>query len=105
MPFHKQGAYDGFDSLQEANHHYRRCRKRKHFILSDIGAAKDNPVCMRCGSKILEIPNGKTEKSCPPGYRGNRCTYYPKHKKSGAMHYLCSMENLIGAVLSVERLI
>jgi hypothetical protein len=75
MPYHKTGAYDGFDSLEEAINYYRRCRTIKSFILSDDGVFNDNPRCIICKKLVKDKPKPDTLNS----YMGNRCQY-PKQK-------------------------
>lgn len=70
MPFHKNGVYDGFDSLEEARQHYKRCRKTQHFILSDNGVVKEKPHCTVCGG-LIEVG-----KDVPLDLKGNRGEYY-----------------------------
>ena len=82
MPYHKHGAYDGFDRLEEARTHYKRCRTVKFFILSDKGVEADKPICPCCGEPI----NLKD---------GNRAEYFPRNQKIAVMHYICSWEQVV----------
>jgi hypothetical protein len=93
MPHHMTGAYDGFDTLQEALHHFRRCRSRKNFILSEQGVKQENPICAVCGNRLLDDP--KNHHNLSNGYRGNRCFYNPKTNNFVCMHYICSWENIL----------
>jgi hypothetical protein len=93
VPYHKHGAYDGFDSVSEAQNHYKRCRTRKHFILSDSAAA--DLECSCCHALIKDGPQGKAP---DPGYSGNRCEYSPSRKQVRIMHYLCAWGNVMSAV-------
>jgi len=87
MPFHKAGAYDGFDSITEAKEHYKRCRKLKHFILSQNGAEKEKPICSHCKKPITSDTN--------------RCMYFPKMKRIIAHHYYCAWESLLKQVFAL----
>ena len=81
MPYHKQGAYDGFDGLQEVKSHYKRCRKLQCFILSKSCINKESITCTICNKPITE--------KC-----GNRCEYHPKSKKIACMHYECAWQSI-----------
>lgn len=52
MPYHREGAYDGFDRLAEVAPYYKRCRKMKCFILSDAGVMAEKPVCSLCRKPV-----------------------------------------------------
>lgn len=99
MSHHKRGAYDGFDSLNEVASFYKRCRRTKDFILSDAAVAKENPICAICGNKLTDSPKNHPDVS--EGYKGNRCVYSPKLKKSACLHYLCAWESLITKVFAL----
>jgi len=94
MPYHRQGAYDGFDSIKEAMEYYKRCRKNHDFILSDDGAKHYDPRCAHCGKKL-------SEDDAPSGYRGNRCTYIAKAKKVAVFHYTCAWETTLAQVANM----
>lgn len=79
MPFHKEGAYDGFDSLREVKPFYKYCRTSKHFILSKQGVQKNKPTCAFCDREIIE---------------DIRCEYHPKTKKIICLHYECSWKSI-----------
>lgn len=87
MPFHKEGAYDGFDRLNEVRQYYKRCRRQKHFILSNDGVKTDKPVCVVCNNLITT-------------QTGNRCQYHPKFNKIACMHYNCAWNNLLHQVFN-----
>jgi hypothetical protein len=87
LPFHKQGAYDSFDSLEEVPVHYKRARKLKFFILSKIGVQKDDPTCHFCKTKLSQKDNG-----------ANRCQFHPKKKIIIAFHYECSWQSLLNLI-------
>ncbi len=103
MPHSKTGAYDRFDRISEAKDHYKRCRHTKDFILSDEGVKAEDPVCVVCGNKIQDDP--KNHPGLSKGYRGNRCSYYPKTKKVACLHYLCSWENIMNHIYCGDRLV
>jgi hypothetical protein len=91
MPYHKVGAYDGFDSVREAAVHYRRCRTRKHFILSAEGAAAKRPRCPVCRKPVVD--------------NANRCELLPGNRRAGrrtrvaVMHYDCAWSALFRDIL------
>jgi hypothetical protein len=93
MPFHKQGAYDAFDSIAEAKRHYKRCRTNKSFILRTVRKAK----CDRCGNLLSEKP--ADEPNLPDNYDGNRCEYHAKTKSVSAFHYDCSWKGIMDDVV------
>ena len=101
MPHRKAGAYDEFDSFDEARDWYKRCRRQQSFILSDAGAAKLDPVCAHCGKKLSELPPDHPDLN--RGYIGNRCVYDPKRKKIVVWHYICSWESLINQVFKMAE--
>ena len=90
MPFHKQGAYDGFDSFAEMRQHYRRCRHLKFFILSHKGIGTEKANCSCCG-KPLTIQDG------------NRCEYWPTTGKLKTMHYYCSWDAIMNVVCGLPE--
>jgi hypothetical protein len=90
--------YDQFDSLAAAKRHYRRCRTRKDFILTEKALKRIDPVCVRCRRRL-------SEDQAEDGYRGNRCVYLPQTKRVVVLHYVCAWENVLGAVFSIEQLI
>lgn len=92
MPHHKQGAYDGFDSIAEAKKHYRRARSLKHFILSDEGVKTSAHKCAFCQNPI-------------DVQQGNRCQYHPQTGKVAIMHYECAWKNIFGHIFAKEQLI
>jgi hypothetical protein len=98
MPYHKTGAYDGFDSIAEAKQHYRRCRTDKHFILSDQGVATDKPKCAECG-ELVEVDPADSDK------KNNRCMFHRKTKLCSVMHYDCSWKNILNHIFCRENLI
>ena len=75
--FHYQGAYDGFDSLNEVRPYYKRCRKMKHFILSNTAIETEKPMCCAC-NKLITVKDG------------NRCEFHPKRNMIKCMHYYCA---------------
>lgn len=91
-PFHRQGAYDGFDRLSELAPHYRRCRTVKNFILSRSGIEAERPVCSVCRQPIT------------PDQPANRGIYYPRRsgrsRRWVIMHYECAWSALFKAVLA-----
>lgn len=89
MPFHKEGAYDGFDSLKEVREHYSRCRTLKYFILSDKCIAQDSIPCRVCG-KVITVKNG------------NRCQYARWLDKIVAMCYECAWKSLFCEVFGTK---
>lgn len=95
MPYHKQGAYDGFDSVAEAKQHYKRARTTKYFILSDKGVTLDNPICVRCHKRIADD-------DAVPNYRGNRCEYLAQFKKVICYHYTCAWESIFNKVFELS---
>ena len=97
MPFHKQGLYDAFDTIDEVRQHYRRCRIRKAFILSDDGVAADKTLkCQRCKGKLSEKPVDDPDIS--DSYHGNRCDYYPKEDRIVCVHYVCAWKGTLQTV-------
>jgi len=100
MPFHRAGAYDGFDSISEPVKHYKRCRVVKHFVLSYSGVQKENPVCIICGRPLLSPPPG--EKVTRTGHYGNRCQYQPRTKRTAVMHYRCAWSSLLQNVFAIK---
>ena len=103
MAFHKHGAYDGFDSLDEVAPHYKRCRKRKAFILSDAGVKVENPKCDGCGAALLDPPDN--ENISGEGRRGaNRCHYYPRQRRLIVFHYACAWHNILTSVVKLGRI-
>ncbi|MBT7913647.1 hypothetical protein HN588_07060 [Candidatus Bathyarchaeota archaeon] len=93
MPHHKRGAYDRFDSFAEVLAYYKRCRKRKAFILSEAGVElEQEAVCKGCG-KHLSVVVSET-----PGYHGNRCDFYPRSKKIVVKHYTCAWGATLSAI-------
>ncbi len=97
MPFHHEGAYDGFDGIYEAKQHYRRCRTLKSFILSKSGVEKDKPVCAVCGESLEKPPKKHPDSDAI----SNRCEYHPRLKKVAVMHYICAWESLLNKVFTV----
>ena len=92
MPYHKIGAYDGFDRVAEVKKHYRRCRTIKHFIFSDQAVSSHKFTCAHCRYPIT-IGSG------------NRCQYFPSINKIAVMHYVCAWENVLNHIFKKERLI
>jgi hypothetical protein len=83
MPFHYEGAYDGFDSFQEVREHYHRCRKSKDFILSQKGVDTEKPNCAYCGKPITS---------------DNRSIFFPKKNKIFVQHYVCAWQSLFNVI-------
>lgn len=99
MPYHKTGAYDGFDTLDEAKEYYRRCRKTQCFKLSkdsQFGEYGKSLICNCCGKPISDKTNH------PAGYQGNFCWYFPKTRKVIVMHYTCSWQNLFNKIAKFQ---
>ena len=92
MPYHKQGSYDGFDSVEEVKEHYKRVRTRKHFIFSDKAVENHSFTCVCC-KKLITVK------------LGNRCEYLPKSKKIAIMHYLCAWENIMDHIYLGKALV
>jgi len=92
MPYHHAGAYDGFDSIDEAKQYYRRCRTTKHFILSDKAIENGKLICGVCGHPMT------VEK-------GNRCEYLSTNKKVLVMHYRCAWEVIFDTISKLSRAI
>lgn len=100
MPFHRAGAYDGFDTIEEAKEHYRRCRRNKSFILSDSAQAKMTSCCCVCKKPLNEFPADTSE-----GYRGNRCEYIAKLKKVVLRHYVCAWNDLLKRAMTLADML
>lgn len=84
--------YDTFKTIEAAKKAYRYCRKLKHFILTDNSRALKKVICPKCGRVLADDPEPMES------YRGNRCIYFPKHKKIVGMHYVCSWEMLLSDI-------
>lgn len=92
MPYHKQGAYDGFDGLQEVRPYYKRCRKLKCFILSKTCIEKNKIQCPICNKLITT--------KC-----GNRCEYHPSSNKIACLHYECAWQSIFLSIFTKENTI
>lgn len=90
--------YLKFDSIAEAEKHFRRCRKIQHFILTPQGVIKDDPTCAHCKVKLTADP--PKHQDMTPGYRGNRAMYHPGKRKTVVLHYVCSWESLLDRVFA-----
>lgn len=97
MPYHKRGAYDCFDHIDEVAEKYKRCRKRKSLILSDEAVNASKVICAECGKQIFATNDPRNDQ--PGGGRSNRANYYPKHKVLVVKHYYCSWESLMNAII------
>lgn len=82
--------YGRFETVVEAEHAYRRCRKPQWFILSDAGATAHQ--CARCGVNLA--PEAQRASGQHAGYDGNRCVYSPRHRRTVTLCYVCSWETL-----------
>lgn len=89
MPFHRKGAYDGFDRLAEVVVYYKRCRRLKCFILSAAGVLTEKPVCSVC-HRLVTVKDG------------NRCDYWPRSGKLLVMHYACSWNVLLAKIATLR---
>lgn len=88
----RYSAYDHADRISDAVEAYKRCRKRRTFVLNDDSPDLERLECGVCGRKLNDYGDA------PEGYRGNRIDYSPRNRTFIAKHYMCAWNVLLGAI-------